>query len=212
MDTARLVNSFDDYVKETEHLDKTFVDNILNFIVTPYFIPLFILCFTIYSVIMHKRGKRAYHILDTSLIIGLIVIYAILLSLAVGIQKPFVKAEEDFKTELFLTYLNTPDLDVAGVNLSLGSTQEKHERNKELYKEYGVYIDIDGDGSVEPVYVKKTNKYAEGTVLHVDFKTQYQGVLDWSEATPKIYMYETTNSSNFYKPLTDIEYIYIIAP
>ena len=212
MDMTRLQNSFEVYANETEKLNSIILDDIFNFIVTPYFIPVFIFCFTLYSIVMHKKGARAYHVLDTTLILALIVAYFMLLSVAVFIQKPFMTAEGDFKTEVFLTYFNDPEVEIAAVTRSLGGTQKEHKMNTQLYHEYGIYMDVDGDERLDPVYVKKTNKFAEGTILHVDFVNYYQGVVDWSSIDPMVYMYQAVDGLDRIVPLKDVHYIYVVAP
>lgn len=212
LNNTRLVDTFRLYTEEVAKLNSSFLDDVINFVVTPYFIPLIIICFTFYSIYMHKRGKRAYHILDTSLIISLSIAYVILLSIAISIQKPLTTAEDEMKTELFFSYFKHPDLDIAGLNLSLGDTPKEHQANKESYEGYGVYLDIDGDDKVEPVYVKKTKQFAEGTVLNLDLKESYLGVLDWSKADPQVYMYQTTKGLDLYVPLSEINYVYIVTP
>lgn len=212
VNTTRLLNAFNVYAEEVEKLNSSFIDDVLNFIVTPYFIPLFVICFTIYSIISHKRGKRAYHILDTSLIISLSVSYLILLSVAIHLQKPLTLSEEEFKTELFFSYFKHPDLTVAGVGRSLGSIPKEHLKNKELYEGYGVYLDVNGDNKMEPVYVKKSKVFAEGTLLTLNLKEAYQGVLDWKQADPSIYMYRTSKGLDLYVPLSEIKYVYVVTP
>lgn len=210
--TNRLVDSFTAYAVETEKLNNTLLDDVLNFLVTPYFIPLVVICFTIFSIYTHKRGKRAYHILDMLLIIGLTVLYIILLSLALNVQRSFFTTEAEFKTELFFSYFDHPDLEVSGLNLSLGDTMKEHNRNRELYEGYGVYLDVDGDDNLDLVYVKKTNEYAEGTLLNLNLKQAFEGVIDWSQADPQIYMYQVPKGFEVYQPLSNIEYVYCVAP